>query len=257
VLYTASTPWHDFNGNNNLDNNPILLEGHECLVFFLGGIPTSTGTGFGVGGFAKNPVNPFQGESVTTNRSPAYFEFKAERLIDDDGDGMPGYIDSLASGTDGRYFAYFSAYGNGGYDPNDVNGPEPDLDSGTPAISRMFRVGFGVASQAHPTIPNTVYSPAPNPYTSSDAVPILDSQTAPPYQPTVYINPNSYQIISAGRDREYGFGGRYNANSAGDRLPFDAADLGSNPPRIIPANNPKIRQRETDNITNFSNGRLE
>jgi general secretion pathway protein G len=248
---STATFFHDFNGNDNLDANPILLEGPECLVFFLGGIPQPTGTGFGMAGFGKNPQNPFQAVSVTTNRSPSLFEFRAERLIDDDLDGIPGYIDSLATGNEGRYFAYFSSYGNGGYDPNDINGPEPNnnqiIDASNPAIGRFFRVGFGANGPSGAT--NVVFSPAPNPYTSSDAVPANGT--------AVYINPNSYQIISPGRDRLYGFGGRYNPSASGDRLPSDVGDPGTNPVRIEPASDPLIRRREVDNLSNFSNGSLE
>ena len=63
VAGPTATAWHDFNGNNNLDSGFIYLEGHECLVFFLGGIPSpttnSTGiVGFGMSGFGKNPDVP-------------------------------------------------------------------------------------------------------------------------------------------------------------------------------------------------------
>ena len=52
--------WYDFNGNGVMDG-PYILHGHECLVFFLGGIPyedPATGA-FGMTGFGKDPVNPF------------------------------------------------------------------------------------------------------------------------------------------------------------------------------------------------------
>src|SRR5208337_1860788 len=43
-----SLRWYDFNGDGNLLTNGVpqayILQGHECLVFFLGGIPVQTST---------------------------------------------------------------------------------------------------------------------------------------------------------------------------------------------------------------------
>jgi general secretion pathway protein G len=251
--------FYDFNGNGvrARNNAPEFyeLQGHECLVFFLGGIPSFSGWVLvnnvpdhweqgGMSGFARNPTNPFvydQPPAGTTNRTTPFFEFKADRLVDDDGDGIPGYIDSLgkASGNslgDGRYFAYFLAYGANGYDPDDVNFPEMD-DTGT-VLSCAFR---SAASPAN-------FSPAPNPYTSTQ--PVRGGQ-----DPT-FINSNSYQIISAGIDRLYGFGGVYDANASSPLPANERTDL--RPPR--PLSTPPgsaIRSREADNLTNFSSGRLE
>ena len=157
-------------------------------------------------GFAKNPNNPFIGDNPTlggtSNRTPPIFEFKGERLIDDDGDGIPGYIDPLAApGSDARFYAYFSAYGSNGYDPNDVNYPEVDTNTGA-TLARYFRTNFKVAGGTT----NEILSQSPNPYTAGPAVPAGG-------RPTVYQNANTYQIISSGQDRIYGFGGQYDAGS--------------------------------------------
>ena len=221
----------DFNGNGTLDT-PVLLQGHECLAFFLGGIPqqitNATNPGFGSTGFARNPLNPFQSSQLLPNRDPAFFEFKGDRMVDDDGNGFPGYIDSLGTLTDARYYAYFSAYGTTGsgfYDPNDVN---LAVES---AVTNNFRVAFSGS---------TVTSPSPNPYTSSLSVPAGTT-------PAVYLNNQSFQIISAGRDRLYGFGGQYSSSAAGDRLPFDSTNMVGYTDRLS----------EKDNVTNFSSGRLD
>ena len=85
----------------------------------------------------------------SANRQAPLFEFANNRLaLDPNGlSGIPGYLDSLANpappsplpgtrptDTPGpapiNFYAYFSAYGNGGYDPNDVNFVEYDA-SGT------------------------------------------------------------------------------------------------------------------------------
>ena len=113
--------FYDFNGNGTQDANPILLQGHECLAFFLGGVPNQGG---GMTGFARLPTNPFQNDTIFSSRTAPAYEFNGGRLLDEDGDGIPGYIDTLGTATDARFYAYFSAYSSGGsgaYDPNDVN----------------------------------------------------------------------------------------------------------------------------------------
>src|SRR5262249_19304696 len=71
------TRWYDYNGNGVFDQAPYILQGHECLVFFLGGIPFSDlpvpwGPGaqpkFAMTGFGKDPTNPFTNSYVTDPR---------------------------------------------------------------------------------------------------------------------------------------------------------------------------------------------
>lgn len=231
--------YYDFNGNGVADPNPIYLEGHECLVFFLGGIPIHTSNGSqysleGVGGFGGNPRNPFRPEfnpvsgapdPVGQNRSEPFYEFRADRLVDDDFDGIPGYVDPLGQGQAARYFAYFSSYAGQGYDPNDVNFDPVALNETLP-ISMNFSLSFPVTGGGRLT-----ESPLPNPYTSS--LPVATNG-----RPATFHNPQSFQIISAGRDRLFGAGGQY-TDSGDDRLP------GSD------------RRGERDNVTNFANGTLD
>ncbi len=103
-------------------DGPYILHGHECLVFFLGGIPyqdPATGV-FGMTGFGKDPVNPFTNSLAADSRyggnpNPMYsanrqspsFEFNGGRLFLDPNNvtnlngttspGVPGYYDSLTS----------------------------------------------------------------------------------------------------------------------------------------------------------------
>ena len=217
---------YDFNGNQSRDEALILLHGHECLTFFLGGIPIYDGSRItGMGGFSQNPRNPFVSSNAESgNRIPPLLEFDSDRLIDDDYDGIPGYVDTLGKQTSARYFAYFSAYGGAGYDPNDVMF-NPQITGETNPF-QTFSLSFVVNGNRGTT------SYGPNPYTSSAPVP-------PNNRPATFLEAQSFQIISAGRDRRYGSGGQYAQQGENDRLP------GTN------------RLSERDNITSFSNGTLD
>ena len=238
--------FYDFNGNSwntaapGPDAAPILLEGHECLAFFLGGIPNhdiagGTATFNGLTGFNGDPRNPFRPPSsavtAAETRVEPYYEFPVDRLIDDDYDGIPGFVDSLGTLTEARYFAYFSTNGGPGYDPNDVNFDGAAIGE-TGAAGREFAVSFPVYGSAG--VARTSTSPLPNPYSSSVLVPGNGAAT--------FQKPQSYQIISAGRDRHYGGGGQFTEGTNGTRLPEYPPDT---------------RVPERDNITSFANGRLE
>jgi general secretion pathway protein G len=291
VFSTSSPIFYDFNGDGVMgtltptgvpDPAPYILQGHECLVFFLGGVPLPATPGnptstFSVTGFGKDPTNPFTNSlniagnpMYNANRQPPFFEFNAGRLfldptrIDPDQQrlsgyrqcNMPGYVDSLTGtapipGTSVNFYAYFSAYGNGNYDPNDVNFPETDPSGGvSPAIGLQYIVGFPVwAGQLNPTQAPLDQSPAPNPYTTT-----LTANNPPGALPsgTVgYQKPQSYQIISPGADGLYGVGGQYQppASSASVSLPVDSANL-------VNTNDTNVRTSEYDNLTNFKSGTL-
>ncbi len=152
--------YYDFNGNGTLDG-AYILHGHECLVFFLGGVPIydPATQGFGMTGWGKDPTNPFSNNIVgnsmyNANRETPYFEFNAGRLFADPTNPttphIPGYYDTLgsqpplsATGTEPtNFYAYFNAYGNGNYDPNDVNFHETDNLGSSLPIELQYTVGF-------------------------------------------------------------------------------------------------------------------
>ncbi|WP_435005330.1 type II secretion system protein [Tundrisphaera lichenicola] len=257
--------FYDFNNDGNDDSTSsanrsgfYILEGPECLVFFLGGMPTrvqsSSGTTqFGLAGFDKNPLNPFRtfvqagAGSTAANRSVSLYEFATGRL---DGSSnaqeMPSYLDPLGSAASGalignsdkRPYAYFCAYGTNAYDPNDYNCTY-EVDDNNAVLGRTFNVAFP---------PGSVSSPAPNPYTSS--LPAPAGNNAPT---ATFFNANSFQLICAGQDRQWGIGGEYNKASTGNILPLtDPANVTPNP---LTETNPRLRER--DNITNFAGGRLD
>ncbi len=253
--------WPDFNGNGVQDPGYLYLEGHECLAFFLGGIPQPTGpantnggaifqVGDGLVGFGKDPRYPFKYSTIigaggvnmmaTGNRTPVMYEFQANRLVDDDGDGIPGYVDPFHSVSEFRYYAYFSAYGTNSYNPNDINfGPGdanyPEVDSNGQALAMPFRVNFPLPIQ--PTV-----SPSPNPYTSNLPVPSQRLAVGPVHQPQVlpdHLTPAPTAPTAS-------------AASTTPPAPPPASAL---PLRLSFSGD--VRNYERDNVTNFSQGAMD
>jgi general secretion pathway protein G len=267
---SAPTLWYDFNGDGVLGANqplasasPWVLQGHECLVFFLGGIPlrslAGTTTVISMTGFGKSPTNPFthsiqpaanvNNPMYSANRNPPFFEFNTSRLVDGRAalisgsppayfHGMPSYLDVLGTPqtvTGNNYLAYFSTNLGAGYDPNDVNlGTDTDSNQLSP-IAVDFSLTASVTSR----------SPSPNPYTSTP--PVLGAGVTS----VTYQNGQSFQIISAGLDGQYGLGGMYSPDSSGSSVPLPPENGISNSTDV------GVRLLERDNLTNFHNGRLE
>ena len=274
VWLPGSATFYDFNGDGFMGissthlypgggGGGYILEGHQCLTFFLGGMPVINSTGsYGLSGFSKDPTNPFTSiiSPLGSNRSPSLFEFVPSRLFADPNDtygsGIPGYYDSLGSQPGGasglNFYAYFSAYGNGNYDPNDVNFPELDANSSGP-IGLHYQVTFLIPNSTGNV--NIASSPAPNPYTSSLTIAGIGTPTV------TYLNPQSFQIISSGIDGLYGVGGQYGGSSstsatANNPLPMDTTDT-SVYINTSPVNDATVRQREGDNLTNFKANSLQ
>jgi general secretion pathway protein G len=298
---------YDFNGNGVADA-PYILEGYQCLVFFLGGVPsfkvetTALPVGglvsdFGMTGWGNLPANPFQITTLVNtsttpytyttvvpapSRTPPFFEFKGDRLIvpANSLSGIPAYYDPLGDPLDPEttnFYAYFSAYGNSAYDPNDcnlytvktspisANRPLPPYITPTLpgfmenddvnsrmlyAPSLMFSNGTTTTDFSNNTSLVTK-STAPNPYTSTPSYRMSGAGVVKP----TYLNPQSYQIISAGRDGLYGWGGQFIANATESTLPLDLDP--STTPFFPVTVDGTIRNRERDNLTNFKNGSLE
>lgn len=267
--FNANSYWYDFNGNGVYDANGYILQGHECLVFFLGGIPLAsnpsnpTTSTFGLTGFGKDPTNPFSNSYTSsamynTNRQPPFFEFNAGRLYADphntsmngQNPGIPAYYDSLGNSTPSpaptalNFYAYFSSYGNALYDPNDVNFAYTSYEADAFLAAPVGLTFYLRGAQA--------ISPAPNPYTTTLTVTTTGTVT--------YQKPQTYQIISAGVDGLYGVGGQFMASttpgtgSSTNPLPFDANHTYAGSSLTADAS---IRKRENDNLTNFKAGTLD
>jgi prepilin-type N-terminal cleavage/methylation domain-containing protein len=275
---TGAGFWYDFNGNGKMDG-PYILQGDECLVFFLGGIPLqdpNTGA-FGMTGFGKDPINPFTNSIIgsgmySANRQPPSFEFNAGRLFLDPSNpsvalnglaapGIPAYYDNLGGTapplpglgvvppTTMNFYVYFSGYGNGVYDANDVNflfsvggstvGFEFDGNGTTPIGLKYQHAG-------------SIYpSASPNPYTLTSTITTSGTVT--------FEKAQTFQIFSAGADGNYGVGGQFiapsaSSSTASNPLPFDANNTLAG---TAVTGDATIRIRERDNLTNFQSGTLQ
>ncbi len=117
--------WVNINWAGN--GNPIneILEGDQCLVFFLGGVPWDPGSGTlnAAGGFSvdtRNPAGITSGAGVV----PPLFTFDPSRLKVINGSNFPSYLDPFgipnASTTQyGAPYVYYSSYNfpNGYWNP--------------------------------------------------------------------------------------------------------------------------------------------
>ena len=217
-------------GFTNPSVGAIYLSGSECLVFFLGGVPSTvyqnpTNTtnpgplllGGAPAGFSTNPADPIgvtvSGTGTATIRTVVgtnrdrYTEFDAGRLVllkppitpAGQPHTMNAYLDTLPGQL--MPYLYLSSYGGTGYD---VAHELPAGPAGNQTFVDVYRQG-----------PSGFTSPSPSPA----------------------WNPNSYQIISPGYDQQYGVGGEYEQG--------DPKGLLTGP-----------RSTERDNIANFSSGPL-
>ncbi|HYV34756.1 MAG TPA: hypothetical protein VE988_03565 [Gemmataceae bacterium] len=111
------TEFIDWNGDGK-PSPPVVLEGDQCLVFFLGGIPLKNPPGcFGFSGDGKNPANL----AMTKERKGPFFDFRSDRLRDRSGNGFWSYNDPYGQNDPAKDkpYAYFGVHSNGKFDAED------------------------------------------------------------------------------------------------------------------------------------------
>src|SRR5262249_55601642 len=147
-------------------------------VFYLGGVPDSSGK---MSGFSTDPKNPLTGGG---DRIGPFFEFQANRLKQLGNVGYFGYVDQFGKGVPYAFFGTTAPNGYstfGGDDCYDtVNNVGLDGQPGTTAVL--------------PALPGGLVLGA---YYDS-----IKATASPPL--TSYFNPNLFQIISAGNDGKFG-----------------------------------------------------
>jgi len=93
-------PVVDWSGGQGMTaTDAIVLEGDQCLVFFLGGIPTAANP---TAGFSKDPSNP---TSMAGDRE-RFFEFNAAQLFKR---GNPYFYSYADKHNTGAPYVYFSS----------------------------------------------------------------------------------------------------------------------------------------------------
>ncbi len=96
------TKEHDWNGNGVIekpaDGGDSVLEGDQCLVFFLGGIKQT--------GFSVNPKRPTLSRG---ERMPCFYELPAYRLLQNGNAASKHGFPSLRDPFGKNFYAYFSS----------------------------------------------------------------------------------------------------------------------------------------------------
>jgi hypothetical protein len=224
----AGAQFIDWNGNGQPDLGvPFYLEGEQCLVFYLGGIqgivpPTVGGTPTCLG-FNSNNLNPAAPSVTGARRKGPYYTFNTNRLmpltsvpnlpnISKTANGFFVYLDpwntkySLPAYGGAKPYAYFSSSGNN----NAYN------------FNAAYLATLGLTGECSSLQTGPVPATVPLPW-----------YTAKTLVSTTYVNPNKYQILSAGRDGFWG-DGDYSGGSANAGLGHD--DQANFSSRILGAN---------------------
>lgn len=184
----------------NKSLNGTVLEGDQCLVFFLGGIPqpAQNGNPPGVQGFSTNPLDPTDVPSVHASAYPGqpqpgvigpFLTFAAGRVTPRDFGyntvtkaTTPGYVSAHNYG----FLSYFDAYSKP-YLYFSANNRKNGYN--TADIIWAGHVTGITSPDAYPVGP--VYM-ADNGTTTTPAL--------------AFANPDTFQILGAGRDTVYGQG---------------------------------------------------
>jgi prepilin-type N-terminal cleavage/methylation domain-containing protein len=197
----------DWNADTQITQGDIVLEGHHCLVFFLGGIPTPPGTTEGCTGFNSDNTQPEAASPSGVPRRGPWFNFQAKRLVRD---------------TNGFYY-YTDAYGK---PPTDASGnPLAAFPKGVPYAYFAARTGNN----------DYFFVAGPPPQHDCPSLASLGLVNGPYLdRANRFINPNGHQIISAGPDTLFGPGGPWDPTAgsgqgpgADDMANFSGAPLGS------------------------------
>lgn len=159
----------NWNGDPNSRFDSVWeLEGDQCLVYFLGGIPHG-GTVRACMGFSTDPQNPAGSGS---ERIQPFFEFDNNRLRELSGNGFYSYLDPYGE----QPYAYFSGWGR------------------TPGYADVTKQRTGPYRTDCPRLGVWPYAEIPPSTTTSNV--------------RIWHRPISFQVLSAGKDGQWGIGTR-------------------------------------------------
>lgn len=222
--------WIDSTDPLNPVGPDLHLNGAECLVFFLGGVPdvksqaATVPTDVTLNGFSKNPTTPF--DNTASNRIGPFFTFDSSRFVNNDGDRIVEYVDPLPSQK--SPYLYFSSNGGQGYRTllgsgtnwcNTDNWDDPTVaDTATDWLNDRRWMKFCYYSA----------------FNTTGATAAEQKKLSTPFAKTKYqiISPG-YGGVKASTPREaYGVGKQFNPSST----------------------SATVSEFDDDNITNFHNG---
>jgi general secretion pathway protein G len=153
---SGATAWTfiDWNGSGALSPD-VILEGDQCLVFFLGGIPSTAGGINSCTGFSTNAQNPaWHIANAGTPTVPPFFEFDSSKLITlpaanrvSYGAGLPAVSTSHFSYRDTYKLAPY-AYFSSGTSRNGYNPLASTLPLGTKSSSDCSSLGVWPYAQS-------------------------------------------------------------------------------------------------------------
>jgi prepilin-type N-terminal cleavage/methylation domain-containing protein len=158
-----------------------VLQGSEALVFYLGGMIQNGRTV----GFSTNPTNPtLLPAAAGEDRIGPFYEFRPARLK---------LLAALPAGSSRPYPSYLDPYNKSSTDPAAPDMPYAFFGALSPNNYNPAEVQSMVIAVAG--VPTAV--PVARPYYEFGSGGTTGT-------PTKWLNPNTFQIISAGRDRTFG-----------------------------------------------------
>jgi prepilin-type N-terminal cleavage/methylation domain-containing protein len=171
---------------------PVILEGDQCLVFFLGGaqvlsLDAASHHMYAFQGFTNNPNNPMDSASGAYAYQGALFQFKGSSVIDPQYTADP-YRITTALHADGLFPCYVDSYGHQPY-----------------AFFSSYNVNNGYNRYGTSDCPTLLACGGQLLQPYNIALPVSPYATSFTPTPT-YQNPETYQIICAGRDGFFGPG---------------------------------------------------
>jgi prepilin-type N-terminal cleavage/methylation domain-containing protein len=202
VQYTPFTYWRV------PGNQPIVLQGYQTIVFFLGGSwnPTLGTTLVDRLGFSTNPIDPMNwtGSTGATTRKGPYFDFPTNRLAILASDvqknnPFPGFIDVYQQ----MPYLYFSAS----------------------KLGNDYSTTYNIASNPQTPQAGTINITGTN--VSFALFPFQVSGVVGGSPPARFANANGFQIIAAGKNGLFGTGS-LNWGSVGGVISQDGYDDMSN-----------------------------
>lgn len=220
------------------------LDAAEALVFWLGGLPDvpildsqSKLWTFRLKGFSANKMKPF--DLTGSSRLKGPFEFQEQRLGDADGDGWPEFypqVDAVPQPSNG-----------GTATPGNPTAPYVYFDAGSYTVVVGAAGAYPPSGQYPPANGGSMPVQPTNNYQTqwNAAIPYAHAynSSSTPAQLT-WMNPEKFQIVSAGIDSMF-----WSPATTGTSTTVD--DF-----RVFPGGT-NYSQADMDNVTNFSNGRLQ